>query len=257
MKNLTLTIIILTLISCNHSNSGNTEKLKKDSVILKADTLIANNYLLTIEKADSFKRTDIFGDLNHRIKLTKNIDNSFDEAVIIQKYLSEKFGDYFHTTDTTLVLKLATGNIISFPFCDEKHETGYYFENYFKNIDYYLLKVMWDEGYCWMLVNRKNGYKIEIKGLPYISLDNQKIIAINSDLEAGYGFNGIELYSIMRDSLKLEFSRETAWGPKDLKWLSTNKLLLKKEFFHVDSITGVQNNIYEFKSVTLDKMNSR
>ena len=231
--------------------------MKKDSVDTKIDTMVANNYLLTFEKADSFKRSDIFGDLDYRLKLTKNIDNSFDEAVVIQKYLSKKFSDYFYTTDTTLVLKLSTGAIISFPFCDEKNETGYYFEYYFKNIDYYLLEVMWDEGYCWMLVNRKNGYKIEIKGLPYISLDNQKIIAINSDLEAGYGFNGIELYSIMRDSLKLEFSRETAWGPKDSKWLSANKLLLKKEFFHVDSITGVQNNIYEFKSVTLDKMNSR
>ena len=151
---------------------------------------------------------------------------------------------------------MSTGAIISFPFCDEKNETGYYFEYYFKNIDYYLLKVMWDEGYCWMLVNRKNGYKKEIEGLPYISLDNKKIIAINSDLDAGYSFNGIELYSILSDSLKLEFSRETPWGPTDLKWLSENQILLKREFKNVDSISQIQNYTSDFRRVKIDKMNS-
>jgi len=257
MKNLTLTILILLFISCNLRSSENTEKMKKDSVNMKIDTLVANNYLLTFEKTDSFKRSDIFGDFDFRLKLTKNIDNSFEEAVIVQKYLSKKFSDYFYTTDTTLVLKLSTGNITSFPFCNEKNEIGYYFENYFKNIDYYLLEVMWDEGYCWMLVNRKNGYKKEIKGLPYISLDNKKIIAINSDLEAGYSFNGIELYSIMSDSLKLEFSRETTWGPTDLKWLSENQILLKREYINVDSVSKAQNYKSEFKRVKIDKMNSR
>ena len=257
MKNLTLTIFLLLFISCNQRSSENTEKMKKDSVVTKIDTLVANNYVLTFEKTDSFKRSDIFGDFDYRSNLTKNIDNSFDRAVIVQKYLSEKFNDYFYTTDTTLVLKLSTGNNISFPFCDEKNEIGYYFENYFKNIDYYLLNVMWDEGYCWMLVNRKNGHKTEIKGLPFISLDNKMIIAINSDLEAGYSFNGIELYSIMSDSLKLEFSRETKWGPKDLKWLSGSRILLKRELIHFDSITGFQNNIYDFSNVRLVKMNSR
>ena len=103
MKNLALTIFILTLISCNHRNSGNAEKSNKDSVFSKTDTLIASNYLLTFEKADSFKRTDIFGDLDTRLKMTDKIDNSHEEAQTIQKYLSKKFGDYFYTTDTTPV----------------------------------------------------------------------------------------------------------------------------------------------------------
>ena len=96
-----------------------------------------------------------------------------------------------------------------------------------------------------------------INGLPYISLDNKKIITINTDLEAAYSFNGIELYLIMSDSLKLEFSKETKWGPKDLKWLSDDKISLKREIVHFDSITGVQNNIFDFCNVRIEKMNSR
>ena len=95
MKNLTLTIFLLLFISCNQRSSENTEKMKKDSVVTKIDTLVANNYVLTFEKTDSFKRSDIFGDFDYRSNLTKNIDNSFDKAVIVQKYLSEKFNDYF------------------------------------------------------------------------------------------------------------------------------------------------------------------
>lgn len=257
MKNLALTIFILTLVSCNNRNSGNDEKSNRDSVFSKTDTLIASNYLLTFEKADSFKRTDIFGDLDTRLKMTDKIDNSHEEAQTIQKHLSKKFGDYFYTTDTTLVLKLSNGKTESFPLWDEKKEEGFSFVHFFDKIDYILLHVQWYEGNCWMLVNRKNGMKKYINGLPYISLDNKKIIAINTDLEAAYSFNGIELYLITSDSLKLEFSRETKWGPKDLKWLSDNQISLKREIVHFDSIKGVQNNIFDFCNVRIEKINSR
>jgi hypothetical protein len=257
MKKLTLTFFILVLISCTHRNSGNAEKSYKDSVVSKTDTLIANNYLLTIEKADSFKRTDIFGDLDTRLKLTAKIYNSHEAAKTIQKYLSKKFRDYFFTTDSTVVLKLSNGKTESFPFWDEKNEEGFSFVHFFNKINYILLHVQWDEGNCWMLVNRKNGLKKYINGLPYISLDNKKIITINTDLEANYSFNGIELYLITNDSLKLEFSRETQWGPIDLKWLGNNRISLKRELVYLDSITGVQKNSYDFCNVTLEKINSR
>lgn len=248
---------MLALISCTHRNSVNTEKSHNDSVVSKTDTLVANNYLLTFEKADSFKRTDIFGDLDTRLKLTAKIYNSHEAAQTIQKYLRKKFRDYFYTTDSTVVLKLSNGKTESFPLWDEKNEEGFSFVHFFDKIDYILLHVQWYEGNCWMLVNRKNGLKKYIIGIPYISLDNKKIITINTDLDAAYSFNGIELYLITNDSLKLEFSRKTQWGPKDLKWLSNNRILLKRELVHLDSITGVQNRTYDFCNVRLEKMNSR
>ena len=120
-----------------------------------------------------------------------------------------------------------------------------------------MLRVQFGEGNCWMLVNKKNGFKRYISGLPYISNDNKKIITVNTDLEAGYSFNGLELFSILTDSLRTEFSKETEWGPTDVKWINENQVFLKREHFLVDSITSNQDNIIDYKLMTIEKKTSR
>lgn len=226
------------------------------AIVIGLDTIKADNYLLTFESSDSFVLTDIYGDLSYRIKLTDTIGNWHNRAEKIQSYLINKFGNYFYSTDSSLVLKLSNESVMNFPKWDDETEEGYNFEHYFDKIDYYLLRVQWSEGNCWMLVNRKNGFKKYIYGLPYISKDNKKIITINSDLEAGYSFNGIELYTILEDSIRTEFSKETEWGPTDVKWINENQFFIKREHFHVDSITGNQDNIIDYKQVTIEKKNS-
>ncbi len=206
MRQITYILTIILFASCGQRNQNGAYD---QSTILAIDTLVADNFVLSFENVDSFATTDIYGDLNYRIKLTDTIGNWHNRAVKIQAYLTNKFGDYFFTTDTTLVLKLSNEKLETFPLWDEEKEEGYNFEHYFDKIDYYLLRVQWGEGNCWLLVNRKNGFKKFIKGLPYISNDNNQIVSINSDLEAGYSFNGLELFSILTDSLKTEFSKET------------------------------------------------
>lgn len=225
--------------------------------VLTSDTLTTDNYVLFFENADSFPTTDIYGDLNHRINLTDTIGNWHDRATRIQAYLIDKFGDYFYTTDSTVVLRLANGKTKSFANWDHENEEGYTFEHYFAKINYYLLRVQWVEGNCWMLVNRKNGFKKYINGLPYISADNKKILAINTDLEAAYSFNGIELYAVLADSLQQVFSKETVFGPIDVKWLGENQFLLKREHLHFDRITWNQDYIIDYKRVTIEKKTSR
>lgn len=221
---------------------------------MKLDTLIADKYQLTFDYSDSFPPTDIYGDLNYRINLTDTIGNWHDRAVKIQSYLADKFLDYFYTTDSTLVLKLADGKESVFAKWDNEFDEGYTFEHYFDKFDYFLLRVQWGEGNCWMLVNRKNGFKKYISGIPYISLDKKQILTINEDLEAGYSFNGIELYSIIADSIKTEFRKETVFGPTAVKWISGNQFLLQREYFHVDTLTGNHKNIIDFKKVTIEKL---
>lgn len=235
--------------SCGQlSENGSIEKTSK----LVSDTLTAGNYLLAIESADSFPTTHIYGDLDYRLKLTDTIDNWHIRAEKIESYLTSKFGQYFFATDSTLVLKLSDGNTILFPKWDNIRDEGYNLEHYFDNIGYFLLRVQWSEGNCWMLVNRKNGSKKYINGLPYISKDHKKILAINADLEAGYSFNGIELYTILADSLRTEFSKETEWGPIDVKWISSNQFLVRREHLNIDSITGKQENVIDYRRVTIE-----
>lgn len=254
MQQLTYILTIILFVSCGLRNNNATIDKTAE---LALDTLTADNYVLTFENADSFPTTDIYGDLHYRISLTDTIGNWHNRAAKIQAYLIDKLGDYFYTTDSTLVLKLADGKTTSFLKWDNEKDEGYNFEHYFDKIGYYLLRVQWGEGNCWMLVNRQNGFKKYISGLPYISLDNKKILTTNTDLEAGYSFNGLELYSILADSLKTEFSKETIFGPTDVKWISDNEFLLRREHFHVDTITGNQDDIIDYKRVTIEKKTSQ
>ena len=265
MKQITYILILILFAACGQNNRNPKEKgtnlqldtLAEEGIDFSIDTLNVNNYLLIFENADSFKRTDIYGDLDYRIKLTDTVGNFFDKAEKIQTYLINQFEDYFHLTDSTLVLKLANGNTMNFDRYIEERDwdnsefVGYIFEHYFDKIDYYLLKVQYYEGNAWILVNRKNGFTKHIGGLPYISKDNKKIITINSDLYAGYSFNGIELLSILADSLHLEFSVETEkWGPLDVKWINENEFLLKRELFNVNST--ITDYKYDYKRVRVE-----
>ncbi len=242
-------ILIVFSVGCKVNRT-----IYKENTSTSLDTLMVNGYILSFSKSDSFPDTDIYGDLAYRNKLTDSIGNSHQRAAKIEDYLSIKFGKIFYETDTNLVLKLKNGKLSTFPKWDEKMDEGYNFEHYFKSIDYYLLHVQFGEGNCWMLVNRKNGYTKYIAGLPYISIDKKKIVTVNSDMEAGFSFNGIELYSIEKDSLKLEFYKETEFGPLDLKWVNKNEFLLKIEKYKMNLKNEFNGFKTEFKRVNIYKM---
>jgi hypothetical protein len=250
MKQITFISTLIILVSCGQRNNNTNSS---QTPVITLDTLTVDNYVLTFHYSDSFPPTDIYGDLTYRTNLTDTIGNWHNRAVKIQSYLADRFRNYFYTTDSTLVLKLADGNILSFANWDSENDEGYTFEHYFNKIEYYLLRVQWGEGNCWMLVNRKNGFKKYISGLPHVSLDNKQILTTNTDLEAGYSFNGLELYSILADSLKTEFRKETVFGPTAVKWISKNEFLLRREHFHVDTTTGNQDNIIDYKKVIIEK----
>lgn len=265
MKKGIILLVILIFASCRQKNDkkhlgGQTfpqnskELLSEKEKVSDLERIVTNRYFITFEDAKSFKATDIFGDLNNRISLTDTIENSHESAKQIQNYLQTRFSEYFTTKDSTLILRLANGKNLKFPVWDEKNDEGFNFEHYFKEIDYYLLRVQWSEGNCWLMVNRRNGFKKYISGLPYINKD--KFLTINSDLEAGYSFNGIELYSLINDTLREEFSKETTWGPVDIKWINDKQFLVKREHFYFDTITGNQNNKIDYKLGTIKKKTS-
>ncbi len=266
MKQLITILTLLIFVSCRQQSDKKSlkeqtnlqngkEKISKKKNVSDLDSIVTDNYVISFQDAKSFTTTDIYGDLKHRIDITDSIGNSHDRAKKIQDYLQLKFSNYFITTDSTIILKLANGQLLTFPYWDSNKNEGYNFEHYFKEIDYYLLRVQWGEGNCWLMVNRKNGFKKYISGLPYIYKD--KILTINTDLEAGYSFNGVELYTLKNDTLKKEFSRETTWGPADVNWINDNQFLVKREHFYVDSITGKQDNKIDYKLGIIKRKNSR
>jgi hypothetical protein len=218
------------------------------------DSILLDNYAIIFKDTVAFNETDIYGDLAYRIKLTDSISNSHERAIKIQNYLKTKYSDNLTLTDSTLILKLSNGNSISFPFWDDHNQEGFTFEHYYKEINYYLLRVQWVEGNCWLIVNRENGFKKYINGLPYISRQKDKFLSINVDLEAAYSFNGLELYTVTRDSVVKVFTKETSWGPLSIKWINENQFLVKREYYNVDYSKG---NIIDYKIGTIVNKTSR
>jgi hypothetical protein len=233
--------------STNLLNAKPTDFEKKN--IGGLDSIVTNAYVITFQDTKPFAQTDIYGDLGYRINLTDTIDNWYDRAKKIQDYLQVKFSDYFTTSDSSLILNLASGQNLTFPVWDNEKDEGFGFEYYFKEIDYYLLRVQWIEGNCWLMVNRQNGFQRYICGLPYIN--KNKFLTINTDLDAGYSFNGMEFYSLINDTLKNEFSEKTTWGPVDIKWINDSQFLVKREHFYIDSIKKEQNNKFDYKLATI------
>lgn len=266
MRQLIIILTLLIFVSCgqqSESNFSNEQtitqndmvKISEKNNISDLDSIVTNNYLISFQETKPFEMTDIYGDLDYRIKLTDSIGNWHNRAKKIQDYLQTKFSKYITTTDSTLILKLATGQLLTLPYWDSDKDEGYNFEHFFQEIDYYLLRVQWGEGNCWLMINRQNGFRKYINGLPHIYKD--KFLTINTDLEAGYSFNGIELYTLTNDTLTNEFSKETTWGPTDIKWINDNQFLVKREHFYADSLTGEQNNKIDYKLGTIKKKTSR
>lgn len=231
MSHFKVTILTLTLVVIILASDG--------QVPSKSDTVKANSYTLIFSPTDSVQMTDIFGDSGLRHQVTDSFKNSHERAIFIEKYLAEKFKKYFKANDSTLTLFLRNDKELRFPKWDEEKDAGYNFEHYFSDIDYILLHVQWGEGNDWMLVNRKNGFKKNIIGEPYVSPSSKRILTVNSAMP-GYGDSGIELLSVSGDTLKNEFGVLRNWGATGAKWLTDDKVIIEE-----DTSDSGENKVYE------------
>lgn len=167
-------IFILTFCSTFNSVSQDKVAVTRDSVLDDNDTIIYNGITIFSKRVDSIFIPNLFSDQKFRDKLTDTIGNSQARAEKIEKYLKTKYSQLFDRTDSVLTLKLEKNKKIQFLKWDEENDEGYSLIGFFPKWNYYLLWVQWGEGNCWMLVNRKNGFKKYIMGEPYFSKSGKK-----------------------------------------------------------------------------------
>jgi hypothetical protein len=200
------------------------------------DTVYTRGYQLLFATADSTYFSPYFPDQEKRNTLTENETNWYKATLLVERYLSFKGEQYFSSTDSTITLALADGQTLELPRwehnTDEGEHTSYAFEHYFPEAGFFLLRAQFSEGNCWLLVHRQSGRKTYISGLPHFSPDGRSLITRNLDLEAGYSFNGLAYYTLLQDSLVLNWELEiNNWGPRNMKWLSDSSLLIEKSYW--------------------------
>jgi hypothetical protein len=100
-----------------------------------------------------------------------------------------------------------------------------------KQIDKYIVFCSLWEWYHYLLVDKQTGDTTITCGEPVVSPDSKLFICGNSDLVAQFTFNGIELYENGHKPKMLCQRELYDWGPKDIKWITQNELLVEADVF--------------------------
>jgi hypothetical protein len=102
-------------------------------------------------------------------------------------------------------------------------------------------------------MDKKDGSKKYIWGQPVISPDNKRFISYSCDIDAGYNYNGIQLFEINGRKADLKWQKEIGlWGPDEVRWKDVNTLYIKKYSNNYRKGNAVQK--YSFGSVKIQDL---
>jgi hypothetical protein len=183
--------------------------------------------------------TDTFyggGNLLYIVDTTESVFTSFYKFKrdTSERNCIKKDAGFVSRKGDTLFLKLDNGSIKKIISTNDS-ETGSDFAvfNYItklKDINYYVIFCSGMEWFSYLVVNSKTGKETYICGAPAVSPNKKYLAASCCDLQAGFVYNGIEMYNVESDSLKLNWKRElTKWGADELVWMNDHTLIVKKQ----------------------------
>ncbi len=141
---------------------------------------------------------------------------------------------------------------------NDRDEEGdsYHIFNYTKSckdIDYWLVFISYYEGSEYLLMDKKDGSKIYVWGPPVVSPDKKHFITYSCDIEAGYDYNGIQLFEISGRKAILKWKKEiNLWGPDEVRWKDENTLYIKKYSIDYSNSHSVQK--YNFGAVKITEL---
>ena len=195
-------------------NSNTEETTTKKTLISEIDSFFAGKNLLLISDTTQIAFETKFK-LNNDTNESANIKHEVGSV--------SRVGD-------SLIFKTNSGSKILV----NKGTDADDFENYkyigkLNDINSYLVFATFWESYAFLVINAKTGHENYLCGYPEISPDKKYVAAAGFDLQAGFVFNGIQMYDVTPDSLKPNWSRELSkWGANNLAWLDNDNLILEK-----------------------------
>ncbi len=236
------TIIFLTLIFIliqGYSQDSNFQEKFDKHIIYSTDI-------------DSIVFPDYFKQQNVIDSISKNFGNWHRRALAIEDYLinNSSVQIKIDSTTRTVILQNGTKKILTPNAVYD--EAGYTFEKEFKKLNLLLFRVQWYEGNSYFLLNTKTGERTYTIGRVYINPNNTLMISINDDIEAGYSYNGFELFKIEENgNLKKLWELSTSWAPKKIKWLNNYSFIVGGYTYPITK-KGKFKQI--FKKITIKKM---
>jgi hypothetical protein len=254
-----LLLATICTISCRRSKKTAEESLfeNKDSaeVVLPKDSLYGgvfvdsitgNRYKLFIKSVD--KKNAIQFPLSMEDSICKGIPSGicYEE---MEKYYIALDKDRVRREKNRLILKLANGDSLIYANTDTDDEdyANYDYKGTIKELDYFILHGVYMEYWDYVLINAKNGKLVRVSGYPCLSPDKKKIATANFDLMAAFTFNGLEMYSVKKDSLTAEWKKDfDKWGPEKICWKNDSILYVKQKTYNEDK-SKIDSNYAQVK----------
>lgn len=141
--------------------------------------------------------------------------------------------EYVKRVGDTLLFKLENGKftkLINNPNQEADNYAHYDFMGRMPEINQSVVLGTFYEWYNYYLINHYTGDTTVLSGYPEVSPDHRFIVSGNSDLVAGFTFNGLEFYQMDNKKLKIIDTKQLGtWGPSELFWANNSTLVVQRD----------------------------
>ncbi len=142
--------------------------------------------------------------------------------------------------DSLLTFSLTNGEKVELKDVYQPFQANVLIFHYLKSynvISYWLYEVFYYEGAGMFLLNKDNGEKINVWGVPTFSPDKSHFVTNSIDVVAGYQPNGIQLFEVNagKATLVWKFEVSEEWGPENVRWIDNETIAIQKSSVDYES----------------------
>ncbi len=220
MNNIYLFVVFIAIILVGCKEDAG-KKTIVENIPTNTDTFYLCDRLIKIDSIDK-------GEFEKLAEM--KIDTSEANCIANDSFSVKRFGD-------TLNFLLENGNyaMLINNTSDNDSSSKYFFQGLNKELNQFVVYGIFYEWWYHVLIDKRTGDTTVTCGPPVVSPDKKFFVCTNSDIEAQYTFNGIELFENTSPP-KLVCSRElNFFGLNKIKWSDNNTL-----YAEVDVIDSTQ-----------------
>jgi hypothetical protein len=119
-------------------------------------------------------------------------------------------------------------------------------------INQWLIMAYYYEAFGYVLIDKASGDSTMLYGMPVVSPDNKYMITFNQDMEAGFTFNGFQLFEIKNfKPVQLGDKELYTWGPDNVKWKDAHTLLVQQSLTKDDFTTSERSIETEYVQIKM------
>lgn len=175
--------------------------------------------------------TILIGKKAYMMETPKDTNYTFNEIDRYQESDSMALADNkeAYRKGDTLFVKCDNGEVKLVNNLKEDGDyVAYRFLTFEPAINHFVIHCSFYEGSGVVIINRINGTRKEVLGIPAVSPDKKHFACGNCDLIARYDVSGLELYELQDSDYKSIGLREiTNWGPEQMTWKNDTTLIVK------------------------------